>query len=86
MIKYLPNMDSLLWSFKSIEYFDSYDDLKSFIADQRTRFLRFIGKIDKSFQPADVTLSDPLAPYPFIYWKNYRRVIIDNITVGFCGE
>ena len=50
MIKYLPNMDSLLWSFKSIEYFDSYDDLKSFIADQRTRFLRFIGKIDKSLR------------------------------------
>ena len=86
MIKYLPNMDSLLWSFKSIEYFDSHDDLKSFVADQRTRFLRFIGKMDSFFLPSDVSFSDPLVPAPFIYWKNYRSVNIDGITVGFCGE
>ena len=86
MIKYIPNLDTLLWSFKSIEYFDTHEDLKSFIADQRTRFCRFIGMIDKSFDPADVTLSDPLSPDSLICWNNYRSVMVDGITVGFCGE
>lgn len=86
MIKYIPDLDSLLWSFKSIEYFDTLEDLKFFIADQRTRFCRFIGRLDKSFQSADVTLSDPMVTHPFVCWKNYRSVIVDGITVGHCGE
>jgi len=86
MIKYIPNLDTLLWSFKSIEYFDTHEDLKSFIADQRTLFCRFVGKIEKSFQASDVILSDPLAMDPFVCWKNYRSVRVDGITVGFCGE
>ena len=86
MIKYIPNLDTLLWSFKSIEYFDTLEDLKFFIADQRTRFCRFIGRLDKSFRSADVTLSDPLSHNPVVCWKNYRSVIVDGITVGHCGE
>ena len=86
MIKYIPNLDTLLWSFKSIEYFDTHEDLRSFIANQRTLFCRFVGKIDKCFRPSDVTLSDPLTPDPFVCWKNYRSVHVDGITVGFCGE
>lgn len=86
MVKYIPNLDSLLWSFKSIQYFDSHDDLKAFIADQRTRFFRFIGMLDKSFSPSDVILSGPLAPDPFVRWNNYHSVHVDGVTVGFCGE
>ena len=86
MIKFIPKLDTLLWSFKSIEYFDSHEDLKSFIAHQRTLFCRFIGKVDKCFHPSDVVLSDPLPQNPFICWKNYRSVHVDGIIVGHCGE
>ena len=85
MIRYIPNLASPLWSRKSIEYFDSIDDLKSFISDQRTRFCHFIGRTDRCFHPHDVHFSDVI-PDPFMHWKNYRRVIIDGITVGHCGE
>ena len=85
MIRYKPKLDSLLWSFKCIEYFDSFDDMKDFISDQRTRFCHAIGRTDKFFHARDVHLSD-IIPDPFLHWKNYRGVIIDGITVGYCGE
>ena len=85
MIRYMPNLDSLLWSLKSIEYFESIDDLKAFISDQRTRFCHAIGLTDRIFHSHDVHLSDVI-PDPLMCWKNYRRVIIDGITVGHCGE
>ena len=83
MIRYMPNLDSMLWARKSIEYFDTIDDLKVFIADQRTRICRFIGK-DRSFLPDDVKLrsgTDLLWG-----WKNYCSVIIEGTIIGFCGE
>ena len=83
MIKYMPNLDSLLWSMKSQQYFDSIDDLKAFIADQRTRFCRFIGK-DKAYAPEDVELHSAMDC--FFGWKNYHSVVLDGITIGFCGE
>lgn len=86
MIKYIPSLDTLLWSFKSIEYFDTHEDLKAFIALQRTLFCRFVGKVDKCFHPSDVVLSDPLPQNPFIFWENYRSVHVDGIIVGHCGE
>ena len=85
MIRYIPNLASPLWSRKSIEYFDSIDDLKAFISDQRTRFCHFIGRADSFFHSHDVHLSDVI-PDPFMHWKNYRKFIIDGITVGYCGE
>ena len=85
MIRYIPNLASPLWSRKSIEYFDSIDDLKAFISDQRTRFCRFIGRTDRYFHPHDVQLAK-VAPDPFMRWNNYCSVIIDGITVGYCGE
>jgi phosphatidylserine/phosphatidylglycerophosphate/cardiolipin synthase-like enzyme len=85
MIRYKPNLDSILWSFKCIEYFDNFDDLKAFISDQRTRFCHAIGRTDRFFHARDVHLSD-IIPDPFLHWKNYRSVVIDGITVGFCGE
>ena len=83
MIKYRPNLDSLLWSRKCQEYFDTIDDMKCAIADQRTKFCRFIGK-DKSFSPDDVELkrNEDL----LFGWKNYHHVILDGIVIGYCGE
>ena len=85
MIRYIPNLDSPFWSRKSIENFDSIDDLKEFISDQRTRFCHFIGRTDRCFHPHDVQLAK-VPPDPFMRWNNYHGVIIDGITVGFCGE
>ena len=85
MIRFIPNLASPLWSRKSIEYFDSIDDLKAFISDQRTRFCHAIGRTDRFFHPHDVQLSK-VPPDPFMRWNNYHSVIIDGITVGYCGE
>lgn len=83
MIKYMPNLDSMLWARKSQEYFDSIEDLRAFIADQRTSFCRFVGK-DRSFAPEDVKLN--IERDLFWGWKNYHSVELDGITIGFCGE
>lgn len=83
MIRYMPNLESILWAMKSQECFDTIDDLKSFVADQRTRFYHFIGQ-DKSFCPDDVEFHrnrDVL-----FGWENYHHVVVDGITIGFCGE
>ena len=83
MIRYMPNLDSTLWMRKSMEYFDSIDELKVFIADQRTRFCRFIGK-DISFAPEDVELH---SDQDYLFgWTNYHSIVLDGITLGFCGE
>ena len=83
MIKYRPNLDSLLWSWKCQEYFDSIDDLKTAIADQRTKICRFIGK-DKVFGPEDVRLHG--SRDLLFGWENYHVIELDGITIGFCGE
>ena len=83
MIRYMPNLGSLLWARKSLEYFDTIDELKAFVADQRTIFCRAIGK-DRSFIPEDVKLE---SGKDFIWgWKNYHNVVLDGATIGFCGE
>lgn len=83
MIYYMPKLDSMLWSRKSIEYFDTPDDLKAFVADQRTRFFHFIGS-DKSFLPEDVELKSDIDR--LWGWKNFCNVVLDETTIGFCGE
>ena len=83
MIKYMPNLDSMLWSRKSQEYFDTIEDLKDSITNQRTKFCRIVGK-DRSFAPEDVEL---YSDRDYFYgWTNYHSVVIDGITIGYCGE
>ena len=83
MIRYRPNLDSMLWARKSQEYFDTIDDLKVAIADQRTMFCRFIGK-GRAFVPEDVLLHG--SRDHLFGWKNYHVIELDGITIGFCGE
>lgn len=83
MIKYMPNLDSMLWARKSQEYFDSIEDLRAFIADQRTSFYRFVGK-DIAFRPEDVLLHSS-RDYLF-GWENYHVIELGGITIGYCGE
>ena len=83
MIKYRPNLDSLLWSRKCQEYYEAIDDLKVAIADQRTQFCRAIGK-DRSFRPEDVRLHGSCDL--LFGWENYHVIELDGITIGYCGE
>ena len=83
MIKYRPNLDSLLWSRKCQECFNSIDELKAALADQQTRIYRFIGK-DRSFRPEDVRLRCGLDL--LFNWENYHIIELDGNTIGFCGE
>ena len=83
MIKYRPNLDSLLWSRKCQEYYETIDDLKTAIADQRTQFCRFIGK-DRSFRLEDVQLHS--SRDNLFGWDNYHVIELDEQIIGFCGE
>jgi hypothetical protein len=86
MIRYLPNLDSLLWSLKSQEVFDSIADLRQHIADQRNAFYRYIGIPEKEYQPSQVELKHLHDRDPFMGWKNYCSVVLDGTVIGFCGE
>jgi hypothetical protein len=86
MIRYLPNLDTILWSLKSQEVFPTIEDLKSHLADQRTRICRYIGRPEKSFSSRDVQLIDICARDPFTGWKNYCSIVLDGNIIGFCGE
>ena len=85
MIKYMPKLDSQLWAFKCIEYFDTPEDLKAAIADNRTRFYRAIGKPYKEYKPNEVHLISQGKDL-ILGWRNYCSVVLDGKTVGFCGE
>lgn len=86
MIRYIPNIDSTLWARKSTEYFDTIEDLKVFIADQRTRFYRFIGHPERSYNAQEVELVAQQKPDKVMFWKNYCSVVLDGRIIGFCGE
>lgn len=86
MIRYIPNVDSLLWARKSAEYFDTIEELKEFIADQRTKFYSFIGQPDRSYKPDQVELIEQTKQDIIMFWKNYCSVVLDGRIVGFCGE
>ena len=86
MIRYMPKLVSPLWSRKCLEYFDTLEDLKVFIAEQRTRFCHAIGKTEKSFLPSDVEFTDYCDTDLIMGWKNYCTVIIDGNVMGYCGE
>ena len=86
MIRYMPKMDSALWTRKCQETFTSIDDMKRSIADQRTRFYRFIGNMDRSYDDQDVELRFLCKRNPVLCLKNCFTVIIGGTVVGYCGE
>lgn len=72
MIRYTPNMGSTLWSNKCQSTFDDVEEMKQFIADRLTAFRRFAGK-DVNYAPSDIILLGD-------------RILLDGLTVGYCGE
>ena len=86
MIRFMPKLDSTLWSRKTLQYFDSKEDLVLHIADKMTRASRFVGRPEKFYNPCDVNI-EKIADYdPVMCWKNYCVVRINGTIVGYCGE
>lgn len=86
MIRYMPLLDSLLWSRKSMEYFNTLDELKFFIADQRTRFYSFIGKPEKTYLPEQVQLIAGTDHDLITGFTNCCSVVLDGHLLGYCGQ
>lgn len=86
MIRYMPEMDAMLWSRKSQRVFDNVEDLRLFIADQKTRISRFIGRPERFYNPCDIVVDRIADLDPIMRWKNYCSVIVDGKVVGYCGE
>ena len=86
MIRYMPKMDSALWTRKCQETFANIEDMKGFIADQRTRFCQFIGKPDCSYNDQDVELKFLCKRNPALCLKNCFTVVVGGTVVGYCGE
>lgn len=84
VIRYRPRHDSVSFSFKSMQEFSSMDELKASVAEQLTRYSRFIGR-DVLYTSDDVQIS-ALDNDIYAGWKNYSSVVVGNQTVGYCGE
>lgn len=84
MIKYLPNLDSGLWSRKCIRTFETVDDLKNYIARKITRICQYIGE-DKLYHANDVELLSAGKDL-IMGWENYCSIILDGRLIGYCGE
>lgn len=83
MIRYMPNLESYLWSKKSLEYFDTIDDLKEFVVDHRNKVCRYVGR-KVLYRTSDVKLISDRDV--LMGWTNYHNVVLDGRTEGFCGE
>jgi len=84
VIRYRPRHDSVSFSFKSMQEYSSMDELKTAVAEQHTRYSRFIGR-NVLYTSDDVQIS-ALEKDIFAGWKNYSSVVVGNQTVGYCGE
>lgn len=84
VIRYRPHHDSVSFSFKSMQEYSSMIELKTAIAEQLTRYSRFIGR-NVLYTSDDVKIS-ALEKDIYAGWKNYSSVIVGNQTVGYCGE
>lgn len=85
VVRYRPVHKMLSVSFKMMQTFDSMDQLRQSIADDQTRYNRFVGK-NVSVSPSDVEIRSLPEKDIFGGWKNYSSVVVAGRPVGFCGE
>lgn len=85
MIRYIPHMESILWSRKSQKEFDNIEDLRLYIADHFTRLSHFVGD-NHYFHPADVVFKKTYAYNAVMFWKEHFIVFLSGRIVGYCGE
>lgn len=84
-IYFRPDYKSISWSFKDMQTYPSMDALKQAIAEERTRYSRFVGKC-VSYTPDDVQIIAKGHTDYFGGWKNYSSVLVGGEMVGYCGE
>ena len=84
MLRYRKIHDSILWEMKTQWLFETVEELKAFVADQKTRDARFIGEMSKKFSIHDVELRNSVDRIGG--WQNFRIVLIGGEIVGYCGE
>ena len=85
MIRYAAKLESDLWMRKCQELFDTIDDMKRFVADERTRHNHYVGDPD-SFTKDDVKLECDCEHNYGLCLHNCSRVVVDGRVVGYCGE
>ena len=86
MIRYSAKLESELWMRKCQEIFDTIDEMKQFVAEERTRFCHFIGDPDASFGQDDVKLEHKCDFDYGLCLYNCSRVIVGGRVVGYCGD
>ena len=80
MIRYVAKLESDLWMRKCQELFDTIDDMKRFVADEKTRFWHCQVLED------DVKLEEDCEYHPGLCLHNCSKVVVDGRVVGYCGE
>ena len=85
MIRYAAMLESDLWMRKCQELFDTVEDMKHFVAEERTRFSHYIGETG-SYSEDDVRLEQDCDYNYCLCMHNCSRVVVDGRVVGYCGE
>ena len=65
--------------------FDSIEEMKAHVADERNRFNRFVGN-GKTFAAEDVKIVKNYGQDRWTGWKNSCDIVLNGQTVGHCGE
>ena len=85
MVKFRPDHATLSASLKDERTFSSIHALKKAIAEEQTRYAKFIGRT-VSYTPDDVEIRNLNQPDIFGHWNNYSSVIVGGKPVGYCGQ
>lgn len=80
MIRYAAKLESDLWMRKCTVPFDTIDDMKQFVADEKTRFWH------QPFSEEDVKLEQDCEYDYSLCLHHCSRVLVDGRLVGYCGD
>ena len=85
-IKYRPDRATVSLSFKDTQTFPSLHALKEAIAEEQTRYFKFVGRPHISYTPDDVEIRNLNREDHLGHWNNYSAVVCGGRSVGYCGE
>lgn len=85
MIRYSAKLGSELWMRKCQEVFNTVDEMKQFVAEERTRLCHFVGD-PGAYTQDDVRLEQYCAFYHGLCLHDCFSVVVDDRVVGYCGE
>jgi len=84
-INYRPVRMSISWELKDSRVFDSIEEMKAYIVNEKNKFYHYIGS-KKVCRLVDVKLEKPCDYDRFTGWKNCFDIVLNGETVGHCGE